>query len=178
MSEGLPLRDSTKIRDEIARRYEMDPEGWSVLVGKDKVGFLDVLISHGNEAWQVKEYQVNPYKFVGLGSRLSNLPQNPIASDGYSFGLRPVGLDIMKELPNLIEDPMSISELASRLLAEKPVSAKEAAESPAVLHGPILQSNRPLDSLSTAQTKLDEKLRRELRRMVQSEFRHTLTPYI
>jgi hypothetical protein len=172
------LRDSAKIREEIARRYEMDPQGWSVLVGKDKVGFFDLMISHGSEAWQVKEYQVNPYKFVGLGSRLSNLPPNPIASSGFSFGLRPVGLDIVKELSNLMDDPRSMSELASRVLAEKPVSAREAAESPGVLHGPILQSNRPLDTLSTAQTKLDERLRRELRRMVQSEFRHTLTPYI
>jgi hypothetical protein len=51
-------------------------------------------------------------------------------------------------------------------------------ESPAILQGPILQSNRPLDALSTAQTKLDEKLRRELRRIVHREFRHTVTPYI
>jgi hypothetical protein len=156
----------------------MDPQGWSVLVGKDKLGFFDVLVSHGNEAWQVKEYQVNPYKFVGLGSRLSNLPQNPISSNTYSFGLRPVGVDIMKELSNIMDDPISMSELASRVLAQKPVSAREAAESPGVLHGPILQSSRPLEPLSTAQTSLDEKLRRELRRIVQSEFRHTLTPYV
>jgi hypothetical protein len=172
------LLDSAKIRREIARRYDRDPQGWSVLVGKDMAGFFDVLISHGKEAWQVKEYQVNPYKFVGLGSRISNLPPHPLVSREYPFGLRPVGLDIMKELSDLMDEPKAMSELASKLLSEKPVSSSQAVESPAILQGPILQSNRPLDALSTAQTKLDKKLRRELRRIVHREFRHTVTPYI
>jgi hypothetical protein len=172
------LIDSAKIRLEIARRYDRDPQGWNVLVGKDRAGFFDVLVSHGREAWQVKEYQVNPYKFVGLGSRISNLPPHPLASREFPFGLRPVGMDIMKELSNLGDEPTAMGEFASKLLSEKPVSASEAMQSPAILQGPILQSSRPLDSLSTAQTKLDEKLRMELRRIVRRDFRHTLTPYI
>jgi hypothetical protein len=172
------LRDSTKIRGEIARRYDKDPQGWNVLVGKDRAGFFDVVISHGREAWQVKEYQVNPYKFVGLGSRIPNLPPSSLATNEFQFGLRPIGLDNIKELSNLMDDPSAMSELASRLLTKKPVSASEALESPAVLQGPVLHSSRPLDTLSTAQSKLDEKLRRELRRMVSKEFRHTLTPYV
>lgn len=172
------MLDSTKVRREIARRYDNDPQGWNVLVGRDNAGFFDVLISHGKEAWQVKEYQVNPYKFVGLGSRISNLPPHPLASEDYPFGLRPVGLDSMKELSNLMDEPKAMSELASKLLSEKPISSNEAVESPAILQGPIMQSNRPLDGLSTAQTKLDQRLRKELRRIVQREFRHTFTPYV
>lgn len=172
------MLDSAKVRREIARLYDKDPQGWSVLVGRDRAGFFDVLISHGKEAWQVKEYQVNPYKFVGLGSRIPNLPPHPLASKEYPFGLRPVGLDKMKELASLIDDPKAMSELASKLLGEKPVSSSEAVESPAILQGPILHSDRALDTLSTTQTKLDEKLRRELRRIVQREFRHTVTPYV
>jgi hypothetical protein len=172
------LRDSVKIRREIARLYDKDPQGWNVLVGKDMAGFFDVLISHGNEAWQVKEYQVNPYKFVGLGSRMPNLPSNPLASNEHQFGLRPIGLDSIKELSSVIDEPKALGELASKLLGEKPVSSSEAMESPAILQGPIVQSNKPLDSLSTAQERLDEKLRRELRRIIRKDFRHTLTPYI
>ena len=172
------LLDSARIRREIARRYDNDPRGWSVLVGRDNAGFFDVLVSHGKEAWQVKEYQVNPYKFVGLGSRIPTLPPHPLASREYPFGLRPIGLDSMKELANLMDEPKAMSELASKLLSEKPISSNEAVESPAILQGPIMQSDRPLDGLSTAQTKLDEKLRKELRRIVQRDFRHTVTPYI
>jgi hypothetical protein len=172
------LRDSVKIRREIARLYDKDPQGWNVLVGKDPAGFFDALISHGRETWQVKEYQVNPYKFVGLGSRIPNLPSNPLDSNEHQFGLRPIGLDSIKELSSVIDEPKALSELASKLLGEKPVSSSEAMESPAILQGPIVQSNKPLDSLSTAQGKLDEKLRRELRRIIRKDFRHTLTPYI
>ena len=172
------MLDSTKIRREISRLYDKDPQDWRVLVGKDRFGFYDVLISHGTEAWQVKEYQVNPYKFVGLGSRLPSSTPGPLIPHEYPFGLRPVGLDRMKELATLIDDPRSMSELASKLLSEKPVSSSEAVESPAILHGPILHSSRPLEALSTAHTKLDEKLRRDLHRIVRRDFRHTITPYI
>jgi len=148
------------------------------LVGKDKLGFYDVLISHGTQAWQVKEYQVNPYKFVGLGSRLPNSTPEPLISNEYPFGFRPVGIEQMKELATLIDDPRAVSELAAKLLGEKPVSSTEAIESPGVLHGPILHSSRPLEALSSSHTRLDDKLRKELQRIVNRDFRHTIAPYI
>lgn len=172
------LLDSTKIRREISRLYDKDPQGWRVLVGKDRLGFYDVLISHGTEAWQVKEYQVNPYKFVGLGSKLPGTTPQTFTTHEYPFGLRPVGLNQMKELASMIDDPRALSDLASKLLGEKPVSSNEAAESAAILHGPILHSTRPLEALSSAQTRLDENLRKELQRIVHREYRHTVTPYL
>jgi hypothetical protein len=172
------LLDSTKIRREISRLYDKDPQGWRVLVGKDRLGFYDVLISHGTQAWQVKEYQVNPYKFVGLGSRLPSLTPDSLFSSEHPFGFRPVGFKQMKELAAVIDDPRAVSELAGKLLDKKPVSSTEALESPGVLHGPILHSSRPLEAISSSHTKLDEKLRKELQRIVNRDFRHTVAPYI
>ncbi len=172
------MLDSTKIRREISRLYDKDPQGWRVLVGKDKLGFYDVLISHGTEAWQVKEYQVNPYKFVGLGSRIPSSTPGPLLSSEHPFGFRPVSLEKMKELATVIDDPRAVSDLAVKLLAEKPVSFTEAEDSAAVLHGPILQSSRPIEALSSSHTKLDKKLRKELERIVHRDFRHTVMPYI
>lgn len=172
------MLDSTKIRREISRLYDKDPQDWRVLVGKDRFGFYDVLISHGPEAWQVKEYEVNPYKFVGLGSKLPSSSSGSLIPQEYPFGLRAIGLDRMKELATLIDDPKAMSDLASRLLGERPISSSEAAENPAILQGPILHSSRPLETLSTAHTKLDERLRKELQRIVHRDFRHTVTPYI
>jgi hypothetical protein len=172
------MLDATKIRREIARLYEKDPEGWRVLVGRDRSGFYDALISHGTEAWQVKEYQVNPYKFVGLGSRLPTLSSSPLIPQEHPFGLRAIDLDQIKEIASVIDDPQSMSELAAKLLSRSPVSAREAVESPAVLQGPILQSPRPLEALSSAHTRLDAKLRKELQNLVNREFRHTVTPYL
>jgi hypothetical protein len=171
------LLESIKIRAEIARLYDKDPQGWRVLVGKDRLGFYDAIILHGPEAWQLKEYQVNPYKFVGLGARLPNLPE-PVALKEHNFGLRPIGLTQMKELASAVDDPNNMADLATRLLSQNPVASTEASEGPAILHGPILQSPRPLDTLSAAHTELDEKLRKELQHLVNRNFRHTVTPYI
>lgn len=172
------MLDSAKIRREIARLYDRDPQGWNVLVGKDRAGFYDLLISHGSEAWQVKEYQVNPYKFVGLGSRLPSAvaPHIPLAES--PFGLRPIGIDMMKDIASLMEDPRAMGDLAAKLLRERPVSAREAIESPAILQGPILQSTNPLGALSASHSRLDTRMRKELQRIVNKEFRHTVTPYI
>jgi len=172
------MLDSTKLRRDIARLYDKNPEDWHVLVGRDRTGFYDALISHGTEAWQLKEYQVNPYKFVGLGSRLPNLLTGPLIPQEQPFGLRAIGIDQMKEIASVLDDPASMSELAAKLLSRKPVSATEAIESPAVLQGPILQSPRPLEALSSANTKLDARLRKELQSLVNREYRHTVTPYI
>jgi len=172
------LIDSTKIRREIARLYERDPEGWRVLVGRDRSGFYDALISHGTEGWQVKEYQVNPYKFVGLGSRLPSMPSTQLVPEEHPFGLRAIGLDQMKEIASVIDDPSSMSELAAKLLSRKTVSVREAVQSPAVLQGPILQSPKPLEALSSSQTRLDDELRKELQHLIRKNFSHTLTPYI
>jgi hypothetical protein len=172
------MHDSAKIRREIARLYDRDPEGWRVLVGKDRSGFYDALISHGTEGWQVKEYQVNPYKFVGLGSRLPRITSSPVIPQEHPFGLRPIGVEQMKEFASVVDDPKTMTELAAKMLNNKPVSAQEALESAAILQGPILQSPRPIDSISSAHTKLDERLRKELQHIVNKEFRHTVTPYI
>lgn len=172
------MLDSTKIKREISRLYDKDPEGWNVLVGRDRSGFYDILFSHGTKAWQIKEYQVNPYKFVGLGAKLRNISEPPVATPNYPFGLRPISVDLIKELTNAMDDPKIMDEIASKLLSERTVSSIQAAQSPAILQGPIFQSNRPLDALSSAHSRLDEKLRRELRRIVHRDFRHTVTPYI
>lgn len=115
---------------------------------------------------------------MGLGSRIPGpAPGRSITGD-HPFGFRPIGIERMKELANIIEDPKAVSDIAAKLLVEKPVSFTEAMESPVVLHGPVLQSSRPIEALSSSQTKLDEKLRRELQRIVHRDYRHTITPYM
>jgi hypothetical protein len=84
----------------------------------------------------------------------------------------------MRELASIIDDPQAMSSLAARLLSERPITTQEALENPAVLHGPILHSNSPLETLSSAHAKLDEKLRKELKHIISRDYRHTLTPYV
>jgi hypothetical protein len=165
------------VKREVMRRYDESPEGWQVWVGKDGKGFLDLLISHGSELWQVKEFQVNPYKVVGYGaSEVTNRPLLPHTSP-YQFGLRPLTESRMKELAESIDDPKTVVDIMSKLLKAKPVPTDEAMRSQAILQGPIMQSSRQLDLISESQTHLDRRLGHQLERLVMRRYRHTLTPY-
>lgn len=172
------LLDSVKVRREILRMYDKDPQDWKVLVGRDRTGFYDLLFTHKSDAWQVKEYQVNPYKFVGLGARIRDASADRLAVGEFAFGLRPIDLDQMKELASVMDDPQQMNDIASRLLLEKPITTQQAVQNPAILHGPIFQSTSPLETLSAAHTKLDEKLRKQLQQIIRRDYRHTITPYI
>jgi hypothetical protein len=165
------------VKREVMRRYDESPEGWQVWVGKDRKGFLDLLISHGSELWQIKEFQVNPYKVVGYGvSATANRPLLPHTSP-YQFGLRPLTESRMKELAGSIDDPKTVVDIMSKLLKAKPVPTDEAVRSQAILQGPIMQSSRRLDFMSESQTQLDRRLGHQLERLMMRKYRHTLTPY-
>jgi hypothetical protein len=165
------------VKRELVRRYDESPEGWQVSVGKDRKGFLDVLISHGSELWQVKEFQVNPYKVVGYGASTHAAQPLLAHTSPYQFGLRPLTESRMKELAGSIDDPKTVVDIMSKLLKAKPVPTDEAMRSQAILQGPIMQSSRQLDLISESQTQLDRRLGRQLERLVMRRYRHTLTPY-
>lgn len=160
------------------QRYDEDPRGWRVLVGKDKYGFFDVLFSHGPELWQIKEHEVNPYKFVGYGAKLRGVGRTLAGISPYSFGLRPISEANTKELAGALDDPRTIVEIMSKIMSSKPVPSREALDGSVVLQGPVVQSFRPIELVSERQRELDRKLRGELEKLVQRKYRHTLTPYI
>ena len=160
------------------RRYDESPEGWQVRVGKDRKGFLDLLISHGAELWQIKEFQVNPYKVVGYGASTLAAQPSPAHTSPYQFGLRPLTESRMKELAGSIDDPKTVVDIMSELLKTKPVPTDEAVRSQAILQGPIMHASRQLGLTSESQTQLDRRLGDQLERLVMRGYRHTLTPYI
>jgi len=172
------VKSSDRVRREVMRRYDESPEGWQAWVGKDRKGFLDLLISHGSELWQIKEFQVNPYKVVGYGaSAVTNRPLLPHTSP-YQFGLRPLTESRMKELAGSIDDPKTVVDIMSKLLRAKPVPTDEAMRSQALLQGPIMQSSGQLDLISESQRELDRRLRYQLQKLIMREYRHTVAPYV
>jgi hypothetical protein len=166
------------VKREVMRRYDESTEGWQVRIGKDRKGYLDLLISHGTELWQIKEFQVNPYKVVGYGA--STLASQPLLPDTspYQFGFRPLTESRMKELAGSMDDPRTVVDIMSELLRTKPVSTDEALRSGAILQGPIMQSPRQVNLISESQTQLDRRLSHQLDRLVMRRYRQTLTPYI
>jgi hypothetical protein len=166
------------VKREVMRRYDESPEGWQVRIGKDRKGYLDLLISHGGELWQIKEFQVNPYQVVGYGAgTLASQPSLPDTSS-YQFGLRPLTESRMRELAGSMDDPRTVVDIMSELLRTKPISTDEAMRSQAILQGPIMQSPRQVDLISESQTQLDRRLSHQLDRLVMRRYRQTLTPYI
>lgn len=147
------------------------------MVGRDATGFYDTIVSHEKEAWQVKEHQVNPYQFVGFGSKVPEVTDPLLAADEHSFGLRPLSERQMRELMAAEENQRYAGELIAKFMSEAPTSAIELSGSRAVLQGPVAYSPNPLESISSAQARLDAELRSELRRLVGRRFRHTMTPY-
>lgn len=172
------IRSSRRVKRDVMQLYDENPEGWQVRLGRDRKGFLDLLISHGNESWQVKEFQVNPYKVVGYGA--STLTSRPLLPDrsAHQFGLRPLTEARMRELATSMDDPKTVMDIMSKLLRAKPVPTDEAMRSQAVLQGPIIQSSGELHPISEAQKELDRMLRRQLEKLVARKYRHALTPYI
>jgi hypothetical protein len=166
------------VKQEIMQRYNRHPQGWQVWLGKDARGFLDVFIFHGNEFWQIKEFQVNPYRVVGYGGSIATDQPLPLHSSRYQFGLRPIDESRMKELARCIDDPRSMADLISKLLRIRPVPTEEAMSSPVILQGPVMQLSRGLDTISESQKELDRKLGYQLQKLVMRKYRHTLTPYI
>lgn len=171
------LRSSKRVKREVAHRYDEDPRGWQTWVGKDRTGFLDLLFSHGNELWHVKEFQVNPYKVVGYGA--STFTSRPMPrTSSYQFGLRPLSNSRINELAHCVDDPEAVADIMSKLLRTKPVATDEAMRSQAILQGPIMQSSVRMDLISEAQKKLDQRLSSKLQALIARKYRHTLTPYV
>lgn len=172
------VRSSDRVKREVMRRYDDSPEGWEAWVGKDRKGFLDLLISHGTELWQIKEFEVNPYKFVGFGaSTVASRPSPPHTSP-CEFGLRPLTESRMKELAGSIDDRETVADIMSKLLRTKPVPTNEAMKSQVILQGPVMQSFGQLDLISESQKTLDRRLGYQLEKLIMKRYRQTVTPYI
>jgi len=141
-------------------------------------GFLDLVISEGSELWQIKEFQVNPYKVVGYGASAVATRPSLRHTSPYEFGLRPLAESGMKELAGSIDDPKTVIDIMLKLLRTKPVPTDEAMRSQAILQGPITQSSGQLDLISEGQKDLDRRLGYQLEKLVARKYRHTLTPYV
>jgi len=171
------VKSSERVRREIIKSYDNDPEDWRVLVGRDTGRHLSVLISHGEELWIVKEEQINPYKSVGYGAKTYQDAELLKNISPYTFGFRPLTRSQIEELTSALEKKKSINEILADLMARKPVSFKDVA-SPMVLQGPVIHSPKPIDYISDKHRQLDLKLKLELERLLHRRYPQTVLPYV
>jgi len=156
------VEDAEKTKRKITEEYEKDPEGWKVCTSRDRARFMDTMVTHDGNMWYLKEYSINPYKTVGVAERKKGAEGD---DPEFDFGLRELND------PALLKESSDIIDLLTR----KPESP-ENIKSPYVLEGPVLRTKDL--SISQAQEKLDEKLRAELKRIIDRDYSHLSYPYL
>jgi len=171
------LQTAEKLRKEIAKSYDSNPAGWSVLVGRDPRNFSQVLISNGSQVWMLKEEWINPYKSVGFGARLPGVNETMKGVAPQDFGLRPLTQSQMEDLVGIMSRGESPKDLFLQIMSSKPVASHDI-RSPVVLQGPIMASPNPLSLVSDKHQELDRRLSEELRKLLVKKYPQTVIPYI
>jgi hypothetical protein len=173
------IKSAKEVREEIIRKYNKNPAGWHVLVGRDSENYMNSLFLHEKNFWIIKEFPLNPYKFVGFGtkSKLERRGQkrhHEIIEDNnlLSFGLRPLN---PKEEKGILSGNFSI---VRELLKRKPSSLEECSSSDSlVMEGPILTYKKEI-FISEAQKKLDKKLKTNLRKLIYERYPELMRSYV
>lgn len=158
----MELEPADETMRRILKRYDKDPMGWQVLVGRSAGGFQDLFFiqSLDQQIWQIKQHYLNPYKVVGFGAELEGMPRQILESP--DFGLRPIP---QIELARMFDEKTTLKAL-QEALNRSPVPTREAMQGDGLLSGPIIQFTRTPVPLSRQQEELDLKLKSELEKFL------------
>ncbi len=159
---------SGKIREDIVKRYNKDPKGWGVFVGRDKENFISSIFMHKSNVWAIKEFAINPYKSLGCGIRTRF--RNEFKPENYPFGIRPLTIQQEDKLKN------GNYPVIEEILNKNPVSEDECNGS-LVLGGPVITSDKPL-VISSEQEKLDSMLRKSLNSLIRKKYPGFMKSYV
>lgn len=153
------------------RRYDISPRGWQFYSGMSARGNPEFMVT-GKENWMIRRDRYAPGR-PGIGVSMENTVVEGIAN-AYS-GFRPVADDDMNEIISMIArgaDPVAVmnyvNSMAERIVRKQnPLGFKELDEIKphAVVQGPIVSSENPLQAIVRGQSELDAKLEFELRKM-------------
>jgi len=172
------MEPAEDIKKEILKRYDSNPSGWRVFVGRDRRGHFDLVISHDSDMWLIKEEQINPFRSVGFGVRDKVVGFETIERiSPYTFGLRPLSERQMMKVALALRSNESPSKFLARVLRTEPVASTEIT-SPGVLQGPVIHSARGIELISERQAELDRELRLELERLLTRKYPQTIAPYM
>ena len=172
------VEPAEETRKQILKRYDSNPGGWRVLVGRDRRGHYDLIVSHGSDVWFIKEEQINPFRSVGFGLRDKVADQDVVEKlSPVTFGLRPLSKTQMTRIASALRSENSLSEVLSKFLKTDPVAFSEVS-SPGLLQGPIIHAPRGIGLISERQAELDRELRVELERLLMRKYPQTIATYV
>lgn len=147
---------------EIWKKYNEDPTGWHVLVGRTSKIYYDIFVTNPNELWQIKLetiYRPNP---IGLGAKIEKVERDEKTLRGIpTYGLRPLSKKTVARMMSAVERGVPPGKVFKEVMNVEPKSHGEIA-TPWVLQGPVVYSAKPLELISDKQRELDAKLSMEL----------------
>jgi len=171
------LEPAEEIKRQILKRYDSNPSGWRVLVGRDRRGYYDLVVSHGSDVWLMKEEQINPLHSVGFGLRDKATSLDAIERlSPVTFGLRPLSDTQMTRVANALKSGRGLSRVLSQFLKTDPIPSSEVT-SPAILQGPVIHAPQGIGLISKRQAELDRELRNELERLLIRKYPQTIAMY-
>ena len=166
-----------EIRRELLKRYNANPAGWRVVVGRDPKGYYNLMVVQGSDMWLVKEFQVNPYESIGFGVKEKTDETEALSriSPTHPFGFRPIGPEQFSEIINATQNDESASNIINSIMEKRPVSLR-SSRSPVGMQGPFIHTSAPL--LSEKQMELDSRLRGELETLINRKHPHLARQFI
>ncbi len=172
------MKEARDVKKEIVKKYDANPRDWRMHVGRDIKGHYDLIVAHGSTAWIIKEEQINPFKFVGYGSKVNRQILEPFIENlPNNFGIRSTSNKQMRELADALERKQSIKDILTKIINSNPISSHEI-KGPLIFQGPISYSPKPVTTISEKQKKLDYQLRKELENLLNKKYPQVTRPYI
>lgn len=167
-----------KIKERIIKKYNSDPSEWRVIFGRDNYGHYNTAIGHESDIWIIKEEQINPYKFVGYGTKVNSDVDILKKISPYSFGLRPISEKQIEKLATGFSlRNNKFKEILSNIMKTNPSPINEL-NSKIILQGPVVSSDQTTKLISQKNKELDLKLRKELRKLLYKKYPQTINPYV
>jgi hypothetical protein len=167
-----------EIKRELLNRYSVDPKGWRVLVGRDPKGYDDLIVIHGPDLWQIKEFKLNPYESTGLGvKREVEREFLKKINSPYTFGLRPLNTRQIRDVVTALEREEDTSRLVRQVMQTDPVPPNIATGS-IIAQGPVMHYPNLTSLISEGQREVDLQLRSELDSLVGRKHPHLFRQYI
>ncbi len=154
--------------------YNKSPIGWKIAINQDSSGFYNIYVLTPKGLYQIKLESLSIPAPLGLGTKIGGIKEarKVIGRRIPDYGFRTLS---QKELKIIIEalaknKPSILGEVINRVLKAKPTKLPQKNFS-ALLEGPVIYLNKEV-FVSRKQRELDEKLRRNLKKLMYKEGRY------
>ena len=164
----MELLDGKALAKYLIEKYSKNPRGWNFTIAPSaRESFFDALVSNPDEAWQLKIDSIFKPSPMVLGAKVE-LDSSKLGNFGsIPYGYRRLDTDILLKLLSEDETQKDSRNLDSIL---RPLDTVVPDKNGAYAQGPFVFTNKKITSVVPSQSKLDEKLSLEMRKLLRDKF--------